>query len=1056
MLRVTPIYGSSLATTKNSKDGTDDPLEWISSPTPSCTLVEYAGMKLLLNAGWDETLPLDGNSNKIREGGIQGNKPEEATAIPDDLPDVDAVLITDSTLSSLGGLPLYFGASKNKKRGRSPRSLSALHSNNKQSNEFDGQKKKKRNPPFLATYPTVKMGQMTMYDHHASLSLDGTNPGYTLEDVDAVFSNRSFCTLKYSQTVYFPLGDDDAFAEEDEKDEDGDEIMRMRKQQSSKINSKTSDKLLAITPHLSGHVVGGCYWVLKQLSDDTEVILAPTYHHAKEKHLAGSTLHKFGVNADALMTMPGGPRGLLGKLYQPPPPKTDTTSSIIHYNKGKSILSPPVGSRSEAEMIESVMAALRRDGNVLLPVDASGRVLELLLVLDRHWERQRLGGAYNLCWVGPMASNTIEFARSQLEWMAEPLGAQFDSQRGHPYSLKSVRICSSVAELESVIEASNGNPTAVLASGASLDHGPARDLLLKWGDNPDNLVLITNSTRCVPRGNVWFSREDPPSNKIDSRANLIASDEGETDEDGKLLGAALSSPEISSYTTASQLLYQWCAAKAAGEEMADVVNVDAYVPHRAPLAGAELKEFLAEEEAERRERKAEAEKKAMLQEIELARGQLRLGDDDAVGGGAASKSGTAVTSNKLSSGKTTSTSGSTTRPKKKSKFDQSLFIKFSKPVHMTFEVREEAVGIGQPDSVAKYGIGESVGRSGEVLEDDYGIAVKAESFVDIVTGVDPSKFAGGTGRIGEEVLRRGLGFGSDGKPVVAKNTMRGGDNNESALIEDEDGGITEKMLEISDLSSGKGIIKGRNGRPPIKVSTIPRRLEVLAEVSYIPIEGRVDARAARQSVRALQPRHLIVIGGPKSSGLMLSGALQAAGSSNANREKGVSTHIPRDGETVKLTVGHAAYSVRIIDTPYLSQEEKDKIVLAGKEIEPVEPREEKIGDCSVSLVDFVATGKKWAVDGSLVLAPRFSQRSLKQPSLMLSTREVLLTDLRAEVAALGMKAEYSALSGYSQLTVNGKIFVRKDNVTGKIDVEGPLCEDFYLVRSVVCDQYVTL
>ena len=76
---------------------------------------------------------------------------------------------------------------------------------------------------------------------------------------------------------------------------------------------------------------------------------------------------------------------------------------------------------------------------------------------------------------------------------------------------------------------------------------------------------------------------------------------------------------------------------------------------------------------------------------------------------------------------------------------------------VTFEAREEAVGIGQPDSTAKYGIGE--GRSGEVLEDDYGIAVIPERFVDIVTGVDPSKFAGGTGRIGEEVMRRGLGFG---------------------------------------------------------------------------------------------------------------------------------------------------------------------------------------------------------------------------------------------------------------------------------------------------------
>ena len=44
-------------------------------------------------------------------------------------------------------------------------------------------------------------------------------------------------------------------------------------------------------------------------------------------------------------------------------------------------------------------------------------------------------------------------------------------------------------------------------------------------------------------------------------------------------------------------------------------------------------------------------------------------------------------------------------------------------------LREEAVGIGQPDSVAKYGIGESVGRSGEVVEDDYGISVKAERLV---------------------------------------------------------------------------------------------------------------------------------------------------------------------------------------------------------------------------------------------------------------------------------------------------------------------------------------
>ena len=89
---------------------------------------------------------------------------------------------------------------------------------------------------------------------------------------------------------------------------------------------------------------------------------------------------------------------------------------------------------------------------------------------------------------------------------------------------------------------------------------------------------------------------------------------------------------------------------------------------------------------------------------------------------------------------------------------------------MTFNVREEAFGIGQPDLVAKYGVGESVGRSRKILEDDYGIAVKVENFVAITTGVDPSKFAGKSGRIDEEVMQHG-----NGKPVVDSGGLRPGE-----------------------------------------------------------------------------------------------------------------------------------------------------------------------------------------------------------------------------------------------------------------------------------------
>ena len=116
------------------------------------------------------------------------------------------------------------------------------------------------------------------------------------------------------------------------------------------------------------------------------------------------------------------------------------------------------------------------------------------------------------------------------------------------------------------------------------------------------------------------------------------------------------------------------------------------MPHRAPLSGSELKEFLAEEEEERRAKKEEAERKAMMREIELARGRLRLGGDEeggttGGGGGGAGKTGGVASNNaassKPSSGKTAATTSAATssRPKKKSRFDQNLFIKFSKPVH---------------------------------------------------------------------------------------------------------------------------------------------------------------------------------------------------------------------------------------------------------------------------------------------------------------------------------------------------------------------------------------
>ena len=369
-----------------------------------------------------------------------------------------------------------------------------------------------------------------------------------------------------------------------------------------------------------------------------------------------------------------------------------------------------------------------------------------------------------------------------------------------------------------------------------------------------------------------------------------------------------------------------------------------------------------------------------------------------------------------------------------------------------FDVREEPAGIGQEESTTMFGISESMGRSTEVLEDDYGIAVVPERFTDIVSGVDSSKF-GGTGRIGEEVLRRGLGYGVDGKGG-ASSGLSGARVSED---EDQDAGLDEDALEAVDLSEGNGIIRGRNGRPPAKVTGIMRRIEVQAEISFLPLEGRVDARAARQSVRALQPRRIVVLGGPNADENEDDNRLVDEVGLLAEAAKAFITDdspvlVPGDGDAVKLDIGHAAYAVRVIDTPYQTRDDK----LAGiSPPEVAEPYEAKLGACTISLLDSVATGQKVAADGSIVLAPR--QKDVDEtPSLYISDGEVLLPDLRTALTAAGMKAAYSTHNGYTQLVINQKIIVTKATDTGRFEVEGPLCEDFYTVRAFVCGQFVTL
>uniref|UniRef100_A0A5B7ATE0 Cleavage and polyadenylation specificity factor subunit 2 n=1 Tax=Davidia involucrata TaxID=16924 RepID=A0A5B7ATE0_DAVIN len=83
-----------------------------------------------------------------------------------------------------------------------------------------------------------------------------------------------------------------------------------------------------------------------------------------------------------------------------------------------------------------ILNILRADGNVLLPVDTAGRVLELILILEQqqYWTQQHLTHPiFSLTYV---ASSTIDYVKGFLEWMSDSKAQSFELTHDNAFLLK--------------------------------------------------------------------------------------------------------------------------------------------------------------------------------------------------------------------------------------------------------------------------------------------------------------------------------------------------------------------------------------------------------------------------------------------------------------------------------------------------------------------------------------------------------------------------------------------------------------------------------------------
>ncbi|KAG2388686.1 hypothetical protein C9374_000125 [Naegleria lovaniensis] len=425
---------------------------------PLCSLLIVDDYYILLDCGWDENF---------------NTKDEHIQQIVNVYKDkIDAILISHSDIYHCGALPYLVGKCgilENKKKAK-----------------------------IFATLPIVKMGQMHMYDACQNVKQREDFETFDLDDVDLCFDN--IIQLKYSQR--YPLSQQMGGMTQIENtnmdlENEGVEGEDGEVGGSTNLVAEMEGEKLVICPFLAGHTLGGTIWKITKETD--EIVYAVDFNIKKERHLNGSVLGELG----------GKPSLLITDAYNIKPIPSTEVTLVPKSSSSKET----VPMRRDKQIVTSVVEALKRDGNVLMPVETAGRVLELMLILEEEWKRKpdQLGN-FELILLTNVAYRTIDFAAHQLEWMSDSIMKGFDEKRENPFSFKYFSVCHNVEELMTKLKQNEAMrrmmegiddddddatqkkqyPIVVLASSSTLDVGFARELFVKWCEDQRNMVLFTD------------------------------------------------------------------------------------------------------------------------------------------------------------------------------------------------------------------------------------------------------------------------------------------------------------------------------------------------------------------------------------------------------------------------------------------------------------------------------------------------------------------------------------------------------------------------------------
>lgn len=335
----------------------------------------------------------------------------------------------------------------------------------------------------LCTEPVRYMGELACISLVEELEKYKNVQNLSIESIIKAFSNRRVHCLKYTESYH-------------------------------RHGAETSVK---ITPYQAGETIGSSFWILEMGS--AQMVYSSGFSLRDTRTAGGlpSGYSDWGLNSNAA-TLSVSPTVFLTSLV---PVQTAVPHLGVSRTPATENMQNTVGTSAkvcltcaEAYFLERTLETLREGGSVLVPVDATGTIFDLLLLLDEAWSSDTsLSEKFPICWVSCLNDIILDQIKTRLEFMSKRVQRLFEERpdKKNPFLLGNVRMYPSIEDMHHHVLPEQ--PKIVLATFASLENGDSKELLFTMAHDPLNLLWLTQSW--YPTGSLGsYIFEDFVVNKV--------------------------------------------------------------------------------------------------------------------------------------------------------------------------------------------------------------------------------------------------------------------------------------------------------------------------------------------------------------------------------------------------------------------------------------------------------------------------------------------------------------------------------------------------------------